>query len=152
MCYSVVQIASFDNVRDKVNLYLNSLTFSVGGRSKTLLSRFLTLIHSTKEQDTPMLLVGTKTDLRSDDKEVKKNGGQIITKEMVCCLETGILKHGKGEIMVHNLKLSGYIECSAKLNEGISQVFQQAVRLHTAFKKKKADDAAAQKKGKCVIL
>jgi len=67
----------------------------------------------------PILLVGTKADLRSDPKEVemlKKTGLTPITKEQGEHLAVGIGAHK-------------FIECSALKQTGLSQVFEEAIKL-----------------------
>lgn len=64
------------------------------------------------------MLVGTKADLRvvkSMVDELKKNNEEPVTKE-------------QGEMMAQQIGAMKYIECSAKTQDNLSQVFEEAVR------------------------
>lgn len=66
----------------------------------------------------PVVLVGTKADLRgvkSVVEELKKAGEEPITIE-------------QGEQMTKEIKAYRYLECSAKTQEGLAAVFEEAVR------------------------
>lgn len=95
----------------------------------------------------PIVLVGTKADLRlvkSMVEELRKNNEEPITKE-------------QGEMMAQQIGAMKYIECSAKTQDNLSQVFEEAVRCvinpqpapGTATAAKKAgEDAKGGKKAK----
>lgn len=71
-------------------------------------------IKEIKRYQLPYVLVGTKSDLRN--------------------LETNTVKTQEGEEMAKKIKAVRYLECSAKLMEGVDDVFKTAVR--TALNKK----------------
>ncbi|KAK3293452.1 neuronal RhoA GEF protein [Chaetomium fimeti] len=84
--------------------------------------------------DVPKILVGCKKDLRFDQKtieELRKTSQQPVTPE-------------QGTTVANNIKATKYLECSAKTNEGVREVFEFATR--AALLKK-----AGKKKSKCVI-
>jgi len=58
----------------------------------------------------PFILVGTKSDTRDG-----KNDGKCVTKQM-------------GENLKEELKAFKYLECSARTQEGLKQVFDEAIR------------------------
>ena len=67
------------------------------------------LRHYTPES-TPILLVGTKLDIRRQD-------------------PASCIQPEEGRKMVQELGLSGYAECSSRTDEGLRNVFIEAVRL-----------------------
>eukprot|EP01091_Cochliopodium_minus_P020759 TRINITY_DN9176_c1_g1_i1.p1 TRINITY_DN9176_c1_g1~~TRINITY_DN9176_c1_g1_i1.p1 ORF type:complete len:182 (+),score=33.48 TRINITY_DN9176_c1_g1_i1:190-735(+) len=82
-------------------------------------------ILDTKEPEIPpIVLVGNKLDLE-DQREVKKSVAEEQAKEWKC----------------------PYIECSAKLNTNISEVFHKAVSLHMGV-----DGGSSGGKKKCIIF
>jgi len=95
LCFSVVNPSSFDNVTVKWYREVN---------------------HHCSH--TPIILVGTKTDLR-DEKDVqdqlKSKGQSVITTEM------GLAK-------ANEIGAKRYLECSAKTQKGLKIVFEEAVR------------------------
>jgi hypothetical protein len=58
----------------------------------------------------------------------------------------------QGEAMSSNMKMHGYIECSAKGNQGVNETFQKVVRMHVQHKKELAEKKLAAKKKSCVLL
>ncbi|KAJ1506582.1 GTP-binding protein Rho1 [Coelomomyces lativittatus] len=85
----------------------------------------------------PLLLIACKSDLRKDPKTIKeleKNNQHPVTSE-------------EGLAVAQKIRAYKYLECSAKLNEGIKEVFEHATRaaLLCNSKKKKFKD-------KCLIL
>lgn len=67
----------------------------------------------------PTMLVGNKTDLRNDDEYVafiSSNNGRL-------------LDHCDGICMVEKLGAAMYIECSAKNDDGVKEVFEIAARI-----------------------
>eukprot|EP00467_Chlorarachnion_reptans_P017477 CAMPEP_0114523252 /NCGR_PEP_ID=MMETSP0109-20121206/21192_1 /TAXON_ID=29199 /ORGANISM="Chlorarachnion reptans, Strain CCCM449" /LENGTH=191 /DNA_ID=CAMNT_0001704555 /DNA_START=186 /DNA_END=761 /DNA_ORIENTATION=- len=108
VCFSVVNPDSFDNVKEK-------------------------WVDEVKHHcpDVPMILVGTKHDLR-DDKgivaELAKKGQKPITPQM-------------GEALAKELGMKKYMECSACTQHNVKEVFDEAVRVQlnkdTSVKRKK---------------
>ncbi|KAL0477893.1 Ras-related protein Rac [Acrasis kona] len=117
ICFSVVNPASYENVRQKwfpeVHHHLPAVN---------------------------VLLVGTKTDLRDDASVVNKlreKNLDLITTE-------------KAEELRNAIKAVKYIECSARTQTGIKQVFDSAIRAHM-FGVKVAP-AKPVKKSPCLLL
>ncbi|XP_067675296.1 rho-related GTP-binding protein RhoA-B-like [Haliotis asinina] len=75
----------------------------------------------------PVILVGTKQDLRG---EVHHTDSEDSTKS-----KSGFTTVQQGEEMAYRIGAVAYMECSAKLNEGVTEVFTRAVA--EAMKKKK---------------
>jgi Ras-related C3 botulinum toxin substrate 1 len=87
--------------------------------------------------NTPLILVGTKADLRKDGtyvKQLKDTGVSMIS-------ET------QGEELRKTIKAVRYVECSAKTNDHVKQVFDEAIRV-TLF----ATPKPPPKEKKCSIL
>lgn len=77
--------------------------------------------------DVPALLVGTKLDLRNDPMMVEKvtsQGQSIISTE-------------KGLDLAKKIKAIKYLECSAKTQENLKLVFDEAVKSVLFTKRKK---------------
>lgn len=107
----------------------------------------------------PIILVGCKKDLRYDQKtieELHKTSQKPVTPEQVRITEP---VKDKAFNLLHkaasNVSLQGeevrkkvgaykYLECSAKTNEGVREVFEHATRAALLTKK--------EKKKKCVVL
>lgn len=69
--------------------------------------------------DIPVMLIGNKTDLREDEEcleKLKKQGQEPVSPE-------------EGRCMAKKIGAEFYLECSAKSNEGIKEVFDQAAKL-----------------------
>ena len=64
--------------------------------------------------DAPFLLVGTKTDLRNDQSVINKVGE--------------VLQIEDGCIMAKQLGAASYVECSALTQDGLKNVFDEAIR------------------------
>jgi len=80
----------------------------------------------------PLVLVGTKVDLRKDDtvlEKLRQNGQQPITT-------------AQGQELAKKLKAFKYLECSARTRENLKNVFDEAI---------KAVFFAPKKKKTCVI-
>jgi len=83
--------------------------------------------------DTPFILVGTKSDMKNDQAEINKlreQGQSAITTE-------------QGENLARKLGAIKYMECSAKTQENLKEVFDEAVRSVLRPQKKKKS---------CIIL
>jgi small GTP-binding protein len=112
VCFSVISHSSFENVKTK---WVPEIQHHAPG--------------------VPILLVGTKSDLRKDQSTVQQlnsRGQKMVTPESAAsqAKEVGAVK---------------YLECSALTQEGLKQVFDDAIRAATEPKKDK-------KKGGCQIL
>ncbi|KAI1903442.1 hypothetical protein AGOR_G00027240 [Albula goreensis] len=83
----------------------------------------------------PILLVGTKSDLRSDPEVLKKLKEQNQT----------TVTHQQGMALARHIQAIRYMECSALNQEGIKEVFAEAMR---AF----LNPQAVNKKKPCVLL
>jgi len=87
-------------------------------------------------KDVPIILVGTKTDLRYNTALLKElNVDPISTKE--------------GESLAKDIKASCYIECSSKTMDNVNVVFDKAIR--AAIKPKKKNKGKKRDRV-CVIL
>jgi len=95
VCFSVISRASFENVSAKWNPEI-----------------------SHHAPGTPIILVGTKADLRNDAK-MKENlaakGSSMVTKE-------------EAEQMAKKIGAKKFLECSALSQEGLKTVFDEAIR------------------------
>jgi Ras-related C3 botulinum toxin substrate 1 len=115
MCFAVSAPTTFDNIKKKWHPELT--------------------VHSP---DTPFILVGTKTDLRTDEATLE---------ELRQTKYQGPITKAQGEALCAELKGHKYMECSALTQEGLKQVFDEAVRCVL-----KTQNAAASKKPRCSIL
>ncbi|XP_071494802.1 ras-related C3 botulinum toxin substrate 1-like [Diadema setosum] len=82
------------------------------------------------QPNTPIILVGTKTDLREDKATLDALQKQKHRPVM----------HEEGVQISKTVMALAYVECSAKNNDGVTEVFNQAVRAAlnpNQFKKKK---------------
>ena len=84
--------------------------------------------------DVPIILVGTKLDLR-DDKEEESIAGDSLS------IEEGFKMQKKNDNVVK------YMECSALTRQGVNEVFEEAARVALKYKQR---TRAAQRK--CVLL
>eukprot|EP01028_Stygiella_incarcerata_P011541 TRINITY_DN656_c0_g1_i1.p1 TRINITY_DN656_c0_g1~~TRINITY_DN656_c0_g1_i1.p1 ORF type:complete len:187 (+),score=49.17 TRINITY_DN656_c0_g1_i1:92-652(+) len=89
VCFSLVDRASFENVKSK---WVPEVTHHVPGA--------------------PLVLVGTKKDLRTGESNER---GSVTTKE--------------GEEMMRSIRAKMYLETSAKIQEDVSKLFEEAIRL-----------------------
>jgi small GTP-binding protein len=105
LCFSVISPVSFENVTAKW---------------------YPELMHFCP--DVPFILVGTKTDCRTDPSEVQKLNNQGIRP----------IEAAMGEDLAKKLKAIKYMECSAKTQVGLKDVFDEAVRAVLRPVKKKA--------------
>lgn len=96
VCFSLVTPSSFENVKIRWIPELN-----------------------TNCKDAPYILVGTKLDLREDEKTIetlKKQDLAPVTREM-------------GEALAREVNAYQYMECSALSQEGLKELFDTAARL-----------------------
>ncbi|ORZ29431.1 GTP-binding protein rhoA [Catenaria anguillulae PL171] len=83
----------------------------------------------------PILLISCKRDLRDDERtigELRRNGQKPVTTE-------------EGMAVAQQINAYKYLECSAKLNEGVKEVFEHATRAALMYPKKKKSKA-------CLVL
>jgi len=86
----------------------------------------------------PIILVGCKKDLRNDQKtiqELAKTSQKPVTE-------------AEGDAVKKVIRAERYLECSAKTNEGVREVFEHATRCALLQKK----TGKGTKKPKCTIL
>lgn len=75
----------------------------------------------------PIVLVGNKKDLRVDDQTIRE-----LAKS-----KQEPVKTEEGRAMAEKIGAYAYLECSAKHNEGVREVFETATRAALQTKKKK---------------
>ena len=83
--------------------------------------------HHTHVHTVPIVLVGNKKDLRFEDqtlRELAKSKQEPVRSE-------------EGRAMAEKIGAYAYLECSAKLNEGVREVFETATRAALQTKKKR---------------
>ena len=88
-------------------------------------------------QGVPILLVGCKTDLRHDPKtieELKRTSQRPVTSD-------------EGQAVAQKIGAIKYLECSAKTQEGVKEVFESATRAALTTSKD-----APKKSKRCTIL
>jgi len=85
----------------------------------------------------PMLLIGCKMDLRNDPK----------TLEVLAQMNRRPVTHEEGEAVANKIGAYKYLECSAKFNRGVKEVFEYATRAALLAKRRKPKGSH-----KCLIL
>ncbi|KAJ5818370.1 Rho GTPase Rho1 [Penicillium riverlandense] len=109
-------------------------------------------------QGLPIILVGCKKDLRHDPKtieELTKTSQKPVTPEQVChpapvsVLEVCLTWFLQGEEVRKKIGAYKYLECSARTNEGVREVFESATR--AALLKAKKGGKKRTRDG-CLIL
>jgi len=107
---------------------------SLGNVQEKWISEVLHFCHGV-----PIILVGCKVDLRDDpatQQKLREEGLQPVTT-------------GEGQSVADKIGAISYIECSAKRNYNVDEVFKTATRASLMSKEKKPKKAG---KKKCVIL
>ncbi|XP_069789387.1 rho-related GTP-binding protein RhoF [Narcine bancroftii] len=118
ICYDVTNPTSFENVRIKWAPEVNHFC-----------------------QDTPILLIGCKTDLRMDKERLRR----------LRAAQQEPITYNKGEETAHQINAVMYLECSAKFRENIEDIFKEASTVAlSALKKKKSKSKRKQKQ--CLLL
>ncbi|KAK3586055.1 hypothetical protein CHS0354_033177 [Potamilus streckersoni] len=95
ICFSLISPASFENVRAKW---------------------FPEVIHHCPK--TPIILVGTKLDLREDKETIERLREKKLTP----------IAYAQGLTMAKEIHAVKYLECSALTQKGLKQVFDEAIR------------------------
>lgn len=95
VCFSTVHPASFDNIKSKWCPEVQRHCPNV-----------------------PIILIGTKTDLRDDEDVVNKLKGQMQSP----------ITYAQGLALVRDVSALKYLECSAKTQKGVKNVFDEAIR------------------------
>jgi Ras-related C3 botulinum toxin substrate 1 len=111
LCFSVVSEASYENVESKWVIELKK--------------------HCP---GTPIVLVGTKIDLRDDAKYVsglKSKGQRVLTA-------------ADGDLLAKKIGAVKYLECSAKTRKGLKEVFEEAIFAETACPSEQKFSAAVE--------
>ncbi|XP_074546039.1 rho-related GTP-binding protein RhoF isoform X1 [Halichoeres trimaculatus] len=90
-------------------------------------------------RNTPLILIGCKTDLRKDKECSRK----------LKAMNLDPITYTQGEETRHQMNAELYLECSAKYQENIDDIFREATKRTLAFRKKQRNH---KKKKKCVIL
>ena len=75
----------------------------------------------------PVILVGNKKDLRNDEN----------TRRELSKMKQEPVKTEEARAMADKINAYAYLECSAKANEGVREVFETATRAALQVKKKK---------------
>ncbi|CAJ0602798.1 unnamed protein product [Cylicocyclus nassatus] len=112
VCFSLVNPASFENVRAKW---------------------YPEVSHHCPT--TPIILVGTKADLRDDRETIERLRERRLTP----------ISQTQGLVMAKEIKAVKYLECSALTQRGLKQVFDEAIRAVLCPPQK-------PKKNKCTVL
>ncbi|CAF95379.1 unnamed protein product, partial [Tetraodon nigroviridis] len=107
ICFAISSPASYENVKHKWHPEISAL-----------ISKFDRHQVSHHCPDVPILLVGTKSDLRSDPDTQKKLKEQNQTP----------VTHQQGAALARQIQAVRYMECSALNQDGIKDVFSEAVR------------------------
>lgn len=85
----------------------------------------------------PLVLVGTKLDMRGDEttlRKLAKQNGSVVSRE-------------RGAKLARKWGAVGYRECSAKTGEGVNEVFETAVRAALQYK-----NDPTQRRKRCVVM
>jgi len=115
ICFSIISPASFENVRAKWYPEINH-----------------------HNPNTPIILVGTKLDLREDKDTIDR----LAEKKLAP------ISFQQGQQMCKEISGVKYLECSALTQKGLKNVFDEAIR--AVISPQKAP--AKKKKGGCMIL
>jgi len=122
ICFSLIDCDSYDNVTEK----------------------WLPEIANENLSHVPVIIVGTKLDIRDDDDEVRKlakRGIDVVTNEM-------------GVELKEKINAFDYIECSALTQVNIHEVFEQCVRAvipPTVVKEEPKVVEPPPSRGRCLI-
>ncbi|CAD6194241.1 unnamed protein product [Caenorhabditis auriculariae] len=112
VCFSLVNPASFENVRAKW---------------------YPEVSHHCPH--TPIILVGTKADLREDRDTIERLRERRLSP----------ISQTQGYVMAKEIRAVKYLECSALTQKGLKQVFDEAIRAVLSPQQK-------VKRSKCIVL
>nr|XP_057920795.1 rho-related GTP-binding protein RhoF isoform X1 [Doryrhamphus excisus]XP_057920796.1 rho-related GTP-binding protein RhoF isoform X1 [Doryrhamphus excisus]XP_057920797.1 rho-related GTP-binding protein RhoF isoform X1 [Doryrhamphus excisus] len=87
----------------------------------------------------PVILIGCKTDLRKDKESIRR----------LKAINQSPITYTQGLATQQGMKAELYLECSAKYQENVEDVFREAAKKALAFQRKHMD---YKRKRKCVIL
>ncbi|XP_039471881.1 rho-related GTP-binding protein RhoF isoform X1 [Oreochromis aureus] len=90
-------------------------------------------------RDTPVILIGCKTDLRKDKECARK----------LKAMNLAHVTYMQGEETRQHMNAELYLECSAKYQENVEDIFREATKMALAFNRKQRNN---KRKKKCVIL
>lgn len=99
--------------------------------------------------NTPIILVGTKLDIRNDPMQHPKEQAASYN-GMHNCSTAKVVSYEEGLATSKKLGCDAYIECSALTQDGLKLVFDQAIQV--ALDKKQRDRKAAQKEQQCKAM
>ncbi|XP_076072319.1 ras-related C3 botulinum toxin substrate 1-like isoform X7 [Mytilus galloprovincialis] len=88
--------------------------------------------------DAPLLLVGTKIDLRNTYERMKHKSQKH---------EQTFITYEQGQALAEKIRAEKYVECSAMTQEGLKEVFDDAIRIVLHHKKIRQEGH-----GKCGLL
>ena len=137
----------FDSLRPLsypgTDIFLLCFAVSYEPSFKNLKTKWLPEVNHHCPQST-LLMVGTKIDLRENEKEIEKlesTNMHMITEE-------------EGIKYAQDLGCVKYMECSALTRKGLKEVFEEAVKivLEKHQKEQKQTASKPQSKKKCVLL
>ncbi|XP_056289368.1 rho-related GTP-binding protein RhoF [Pseudoliparis swirei] len=89
-------------------------------------------------RDTPVILIGCKTDLRKDEECARK----------LKAMDQAAITYTQGEETRQQMNAVLYLECSAKYQENVEDVFREATKRTLAFNRKQKN----KRKKICVVL
>ncbi|XP_075945028.1 rho-related GTP-binding protein RhoF [Anarhichas minor] len=90
-------------------------------------------------RDTPVILIGCKTDLRKDKECARK----------LKAMNQAPVTYTQGEETRQQMNAELYLECSAKYQENVEDVFREATKRTLAFNRKRKN---CKRKKQCVVL
>ncbi|XP_042364683.1 rho-related GTP-binding protein RhoF isoform X2 [Plectropomus leopardus] len=90
-------------------------------------------------RDTPVILIGCKTDLRKDKECARK----------LKAMDQAPITYTQGEETREQMNAELYLECSAKYQENVDDIFREATKRTLAYHRKQRNH---RRKKKCVIL
>ncbi|XP_028319079.1 rho-related GTP-binding protein RhoF isoform X1 [Gouania willdenowi] len=90
-------------------------------------------------QQTPVILIGCKTDLRTDKECARK----------LKAMNLAPITYSQGEETRQQMNAALYLECSAKYQENVDDIFREATKTALAFRRKKQ---ISKRKRRCVLL